>query len=92
VSTPLARLDGKRALFVIYNRFEEDEYGIPRAILEQLGVAVTVASSSLEIRTGTRGAKVQPDLLVERDDLIITADGPGRSREFGETIAAAMGE
>ena len=174
-STPLARLDGKQALFVIYNRFEQDEYGIPRAILEQLGVAVTVTSSSLDVRTGTKGAKVQPDLLfsdvyggdydaivlvggmqydignletqriareavaegkvvaaiciapitlaraglvegkrvtaatkwdeleaagatvltgasVERDGLIITADGPGRSRKFGETIAAALGE
>jgi hypothetical protein len=63
LSTPLARLDGKQALFVIYNRFEEDEYGIPRAILEQLGVAVTIASSSLDVRTGNEGAKVQPDLL-----------------------------
>ena len=174
-STPLTKLNGKRALFVIYNRFQEDEYGIPRAILEQLGVTVTVASSTLDVRTGQEGAKVQPDLRfgnvyggdydaivfvggmqydignletqriareavaegkvvaaiciapitlaraglvegkrvtaatrwheleaagatvntgasVERDGLIITADGPGRSREFGETIAAALGE
>ena len=174
-STPLTRLDGKRALFVIYNRFQEDEYGIPRAILEQLGVAVDVASSTLDVRSGKGGAKVQPDLLlgdvyggdydaivfvggaqyevdnldaqriaqeavaegkvvaaicvapvtlaraglvegkrvtagtmwgeleeagatvltgasVERDGLIITADGPGRSRKFGETIATALGE
>jgi protease I len=160
---------------VIYNRFQEDEYGIPRAILEQLGVTVTVASSTLDVRTGQEGTKVQPDLRfgdvyggdydaivlvggmqydignletqriareavaegkvvaaiciapitlaraglvegkrvtaatkweeleaagaivltgasVERDGLIITADGPGRSRKFGETIAAALGE
>jgi protease I len=175
LSSPLTRLDGKRALFVLYSRFQQDEYSIPRAILEQLGVKATVASSSLDIRTGTEGAKVQPDLLlgdvyggdydaivfvggiqyevdnldaqriaqeavaegkvvaaicvapvtlaraglvegkrvtagtmwneleaagatvltgasVERDGLIITADGPGRSRKFGETIAAALGE
>jgi protease I len=174
-STPLTRLDGKRALFVLYNRFQEDEYSIPRAILEQLGISVTVASSTLDVRTGTGGVKVQPDLLlgdvyggdydaivfvggmqyeidnldaqriaqeavsagklvaaiciapitlaraglvegkrvtaatkwdeleeagatvltgasVERDGLIITADGPARSRKFGETIATALGE
>jgi protease I len=174
-SRPLTKLSGKRALFVIYNRFQQDEYELPRAILEQLGVAVTVASSTLDVRAGTGGAKVQPDLRfgdvyggdfdaivlvggmqydignletqriaqeavaegkvvaaiciapitlaraglvegkrvtaatrwneleaagatvltgasVERDGLIITADGPGRSREFGETVATALGE
>jgi hypothetical protein len=34
----MARLDGKRALFVVQQRFEDNEYGIPRAILEDLGV------------------------------------------------------
>lgn len=29
---------------------------------------------------------------VERDGLIITANSPGGSRQFGEAIAAAMGE
>lgn len=174
-STPLTRLNGKRALFVLYNRFQEDEYSIPRAILEQLSVSVTVTSSTLDVKTGTGGVKVQPDLLlgdvyggdydaivfvggmqyeidnldaqriaqeavsegklvaaiciapltlaraglvegkrvtaatkwneleeagaivltgasVERDGLIITADGPARSRKFGETIATALGE
>jgi protease I len=172
--TPMVRLDGQRALLVIYEHFQQREYDIPRAILEELGCVVTVASSSLDVLTGTGGAKVRADLLlsevhaadydaivfvggtqygindpeaqriaqeamvrdkvvaaiciapitlakagllqgkrvtaalnpavleeygaihsgagVERDGFIITADSPGSSREFGETIAAAMGE
>ena len=174
--TPLKRLDGKRALFVIYDRFQEDEYGIPRAILEDLGVIVIVASLSSDVVKGSdRIIEVQPDVLlgdvrggdydaivfvggygyerddfeaqriaqeavaegkvvaaiciapitlakagvvedkrvtasvlakiqleragaiftrapVERDGIIITAYGPSVSREFGEAIAAALGE
>jgi len=63
-ATPLARLDGKRALFVIYDRFQEDELGIPRAILENLGVVVTVGSVTTDGVKGHRGAEVQPDVLL----------------------------
>jgi len=58
----MKRLDGKRALFVIYNRFHEDEYGIPRAILEDLGVVVIVASPSSDVVKGLDGNEVQPDV------------------------------
>jgi protease I len=57
----MARLDGKRALIVIYRRFEDNEYGIPRAILEDLGVAVTVGSLTTEVVRGMAGTEVQPD-------------------------------
>jgi protease I len=170
----MTRLDGQRALLVIYEHFQQREFDIPRGILEDLGAVTTVASSSLDVLTGSGGAKVRPALLlsdvhagdydaiifvggtqyemndpeaqrvaqeavsgdrvvaaiciapmtlakagllegkrvtaalnpavlepygaihsgtsVERDGLIITADSPGSSREFGQTIAAAMGE
>jgi protease I len=164
----------KQALFVIYKRFEETEYGKPHAILEDAGIIVTVASSSLDTVTGHLGTQVEPDIalsdvhaadydaivfvggygynkndpeairvaqeaaaegkvlaaicvapitlakagvlegkratssippstlteagaiytgaLVERDGLIITANGPKAARLFGETIAAALEE
>jgi protease I len=63
-STGLARLDGKRALFVIYDRFHEDELGVPRAILENLGVVVAVGSVTTDAVKGHRGAEVQPDVLL----------------------------
>jgi protease I len=63
-STPMARLDGKRALFVIYERFEDNELGIPRAILEDLGVVVTVASLTTDVMRGLAGSEVRPDALL----------------------------
>lgn len=171
---PMRTLEGKRSLFVIYEQFEEREYGEPRAILEDLGCTVVVASSSLDPVTGHKGAKVQPDISlsdahgsdydavvfvggyqyerddpeaqriaregvaagkivaaiciapitlakagvvegkrvtastgadelkqagatftgasVERDGLIITANGPGMSSRFGKAVAAALEE
>jgi protease I len=170
----MARLDGRRALFVIYARFEDNEYGIPRAILEDLGVVVTVGSLTTDVMRGLEGTEVQPDAHLadvrggdydavicvggmgyqpddpegqriareavaegkvvaaiclgpltlsragvlegkrvttakepdeleqagaivtfaglERDGNIITANGPGSARRFGETIAIAMAE
>jgi protease I len=60
-SMPLVRLDGKRVLFVIYDWYEDDEYGIPRAILEDLGVVVTVASLTTDVMRSIDGAEVRPD-------------------------------
>ena len=167
-------LNDKRVLFVIYSRFEESEYGIPRAILEDKGAVITVASSSSDVLAGHQGMEVKPDVVlndvhaadydaivfiggygynvddpeaqriaqeavtegkllaaiciapitlakagvvdgkrvtasawfselkeagaiisatyIERDGLIITADGPIAAREFGEAIAAALDE
>lgn len=174
-SAQVSRIDGKQVLFVIYDRFEQTEYRVPRSILEERGAVVTVASSSSRAVTGHQGMRVQPDktlsdvgaadydavvfiggfgyekndpqaqrvareavaenkLLaaiciapitlakagvvegkrvtctasaysevrkagaarsnasVERDGLLITANGPDASRRFGETIAAALAE
>jgi protease I len=154
----MARLDGQRALFVVPDRFSEVEYDIPRRLLEELGVVVTVASWTADAVTGSRGDAVQPEVLlgdvnagdydaivfiggsgvqtgdpdtqrivqeavaeskvvaaicaaqgiltragllenerpggvyVVRDGDIIAASGPIKAREFGETIAAALGE
>ena len=60
--TPMKRLDGNRALFVIYDRFHEGEYGIPRVILEDLGVVIIVASPSSDVVKGLDGNEVQPDI------------------------------
>ena len=60
----LPRLDGKRALFVLYDRFMDTEYSIPRRILEDLGATVTVASSSPDALLGSAGNKVRPQVLL----------------------------
>ena len=154
----VTRLDGKLALFVLPERFSENEYSVPRAILEDLGAMVVVASWTSDPVLGSRGIVIQPQLVlddayagdydavifvggtgvkvtapetqrivgeavaegkviaaicaaqgilrsagvvqnkgapapyVNRNGLIITASGPIKSPEFGETIAAALGE
>ena len=62
--TPALTLVSKRALFIIYELFVDDEYGNPRAILEDKGAIVHVASSSLGTVKGIHGMEVQPDMLL----------------------------
>ena len=63
-SANLTRLAGKRVLFIIYDRFMDSEYSIPRRILEDLGATSTVASSSSDALLGSTGDRVQPDALL----------------------------
>jgi len=57
--------DSKRVLLIIQEHFNASEYGVPRTLLEEKGVVVTVASSSLEAVTAyAREAEVQPDMLL----------------------------
>ena len=57
--------DNKRALLIIQEHFNASEYGEPRTLLEEKGLVVTVASSSLEVVTAyAQRAKVQPDMLL----------------------------
>jgi protease I len=60
----LVRLDGRRALFVVYDWYEDNEYGVPRSILEDLGVVVTVASMTPDVMRGMHGTEVRPDALL----------------------------
>lgn len=54
----------KRALFVVFNRFSEEEYDAARSVLEDKGVVVTVASASLEALTGLSDTKLLPDIAL----------------------------
>jgi protease I len=54
----------KRALFVIYNQFEETQYGKPRTLLKDAGIEVTVASTSLNTVTGSNLKLVKPDIAL----------------------------
>jgi putative intracellular protease/amidase len=95
----IIRLDGKRALIVMYPNFEETEYGVPRAFLEELGVTVTVACLTSEVVVGGEGNKVQPDVTlstVRGDDYDVVilpggevdTDDPEAHRVIREATAA----
>ena len=63
--TSVPTLGNKRILLVIQERFNESEYGKPRAMLEKKGAVVIVASLSLDVvKSYTGGKRVRPDVLL----------------------------
>jgi len=76
----------KALMVVAHHDFRDEEYEIPRGILEGGGVEVKVASSG-EHATGKFGLKVDPDYLfgnhipLQEFDAIVFVGGPG-AREY----------
>ena len=64
VVQPTPTPTAERVLFVIFDQFEELEYGEPRAVLEKQGFSITVASSGSRNVMGSMGHKVQPDVTL----------------------------
>jgi putative intracellular protease/amidase len=62
------------------------------AVAEGKVVAAICAAQAILTRAGVTEGQELPAASVERDGLIIRATGPIKSREFGEMIAAALGE
>ncbi|MFB0538172.1 MAG: DJ-1/PfpI family protein, partial [Anaerolineae bacterium] len=80
------------AFIIAHEGFRDDEYTEPRAVLEDRGVQVTVASSSLETAMGMMGATVQPDVLVS--DIVVSdygaivfIGGPGAAEYWDDPTA-----
>jgi len=91
-----AEAAGKRAIMVVaaYG-FQDNEYLIPRQVLEQGGVEIKVASSSLDEAVGMMGARVQPDFLVsevnpQEFDAVIFVGGEGSSEYFKDEDALEL--
>lgn len=79
----MANLAGRKVLFVIAPRdFRDEELLVPRAVLEQAGVRVELASPQAATATGMLGARVTPDRelrqCVSGDyDAIVVVGGAG---------------
>ncbi len=86
-------LAGKRVLMVIApDRFRDEEYREPRAVLEERGALVTVASAALGRARGMLGMEVEPDLLLDQAqpddyDAVILVGGSGASRYWDDPAA-----
>jgi protease I len=72
-----------RVLYIIAQEgFRDEEFFIPKKILEDNGIAVVTASITTETAKSKFGKQVQPDIAVKDADLddydmIILAGGPG---------------
>lgn len=72
----------KVAMIIAFEKFKDEEYFIPREILEKAGFQISVISTSLGTAQGTDGGEVQVDVLlndlkVEEYDGVIFVGGPG---------------
>lgn len=77
--------EAKKVVFIIaHEKFRDEEFAQPQKILEEKGIKVTVASSSLKKATGMLGMSVKPDILlhqinVAEYDLVVFIGGAGSS-------------
>ncbi|MBI4778496.1 DJ-1/PfpI family protein [Candidatus Desantisbacteria bacterium] len=84
---------GKKVLFVIAsNNFRDEEFFEPKQVVETRGGVVTIASSSLNISKGVRGAAVKPDILLNKAkaadyDAIVFVGGAGSSEYWNDPAA-----
>ncbi len=71
----------KKVLMIIaFQDFKDEEYFIPKQILEGQGISVKTASTEKGIAVGVEGGEVKVDLLIEEIndfDGIILVGGPG---------------
>src|SRR5437588_11818100 len=89
----MARLAGKRAVFVIaFRNFRDEELLEPSAALEAEGAKVLVASSALGKASGMLGAEVEPDLLytairLDELDALVFIGGEGAAEYWDDRAA-----
>lgn len=72
----------KAAIIIAFKEFRDEEYFIPKEILESKGIKITTASSSMGIAIGKLGGEafvdiILKDLEVFNYDAVIFAGGPG---------------
>ncbi|PIZ86825.1 MAG: hypothetical protein COX92_02545 [Candidatus Nealsonbacteria bacterium CG_4_10_14_0_2_um_filter_40_15] len=76
-------LDGKKiAMIIAFRDFRDEEYFVPKEILEAAGVEIKTASNKTGTATGADGGDVKVDLLVSEInpadfDAVVFIGGPG---------------
>src|SRR5512136_2149067 len=85
-------LAAKSAVMIIASKdFQDDEFAMPKKVLEDNGIKVTVASSSLNEATGMNGAKVRPDILTKDIDInsfdaVLLIGGAGATEYLDDAV------
>ena len=93
---PEPDLAGKRVIMVIApDRFRDEEYREPRAVIEESGGRVTVASAGLVRARGMLGMEVDPDLTLDQAraedfDAVVFVGGSGASRYWDDPVAHSL--
>lgn len=88
----------KTAVMIIANQgFQDDEFQQPKTVLEETGIKVIVASTSLDEATGMNGAKVKPDILLKDIDInafdaILFIGGSGATVYLDDPVAQKIAQ
>jgi protease I len=87
-------LEGKSILMIIARQnFRDEELAEPRAVLQQAGARVTIASSAIELSVGMLGkVKVKADTTIDKVDAraydaVVFVGGSGASEYFDDATA-----
>jgi len=85
-----------KALMVIaFQRFRDEEYAVPKKVLESANIQVTTASTQIGTATGKLGMKAKTDITlkdvkVPDYDAIIFVGGPGSYDYFDDPAAQGI--
>lgn len=79
-------------LVIAEKNFRDEEYLLPKEVLEKEGLKVITASASLSEATGMLGHKVTPDILlkdvfIDKISALIFIGGGGSKQYFNDEIA-----
>lgn len=82
----------KVALVIAEKMFRDEEYQVPKMILEEGGITVITVSTTLDVAVGKLGLTVKPDLLLpalkdQALDALIFVGGGGSSQYFEDKTA-----
>lgn len=84
--------DKKVLMIIASDQFRDEEYKVPRQILEEAGCNITVASSSTNKSIGSLGMVVTPDITIEKVQVsnyhaIVFVGGMGAEEYFNNNYA-----
>jgi len=88
----------KKAVLVLAEKiFRDEEYLVPKRLLEEAGIQVLTVSTTGNWVEGKLGARVQPDLLLTEVqpaeiDALVFVGGGGASQYFDDPVAHALAE
>ena len=82
-------------MVVAHDGFRDEEYEVPRSVLEENGVKVRVASSDTTSARGMMGLQVKPDLLlseagIEDFDCLLFVGGAGAKAYWDDEVAHSL--
>ena len=83
------------AMVIAEKMFRDEEYQIPKEILEKAGVKVVTICTTLTEASGKLGMKVKPELLLGKTDVsqfdaLIFVGGGGSSQYFKDSVAHGL--